>query len=200
MNPINQEKIILASASPRRKELMTCAGLQFDIHVADIDESAVAYNGDPGTYVKILSEKKAQVIAKSFPGAWTVGADTVVVIDDTILGKPADRNQAVSMLNSLNGRNHSVFTGFSVIRADRKQVVSKAVETTVRFKQMPPEEIGWYADTDEPYDKAGGYGIQGIGSFMVKEICGSYSNVVGLPVCELIDTLAKLNVVRFKDA
>ena len=199
MNPINRELIILASGSPRRNELMKKAGLTFDIQVADIDESVVPFNGDPAEYVKVLSARKAEVIALDNPDAWTIGADTIVVVDNTILGKPKDKQDAVVMLNALNNREHSVFTGFSIFCPGKNIVLSKAVETRVKFKNMSDLEMLWYASTKEPYDKAGGYGIQGIGSFMVKEISGSYSNVVGLPVCELIDALTQLQVISFKD-
>ncbi|WDP93050.1 MAG: septum formation protein Maf [Desulfobacter sp.] len=197
MEIINTEKIILASGSPRRKELMQTAGLVFDIIPADIDESSIPFNGDPGAYVQNLSARKAEAIAMNHPNAWTVGADTIVVADNTILGKPRDKNDAVAMLTALSGRNHSVFTGFSVIRPAGDISFTQSVETIVTFKPLSREEILWYAGTQEPYDKAGGYGIQGIGSFMVQEIAGSYSNVVGLPVCELIQTLAQLRVIQF---
>ncbi len=101
------------------------------------------------------------------------------------------------MLKQLNNRTHSVYTGFSLVRPSKEIVLTRTVETQVRFKQLSQEEIFWYADTKEPYDKAGGYGIQGIGAFMVQGINGSYSNVVGLPVCELIQTLAELKIIQF---
>ncbi len=197
MNQINNEKIILASQSPRRKELLARAGISFDIVVADIDEEALPYNGDPSAYACTLSKLKAEVIAKSHPQAWTIGADTIVVVDNIILGKPKGRDGAVKMLGSLNNRAHSVFTGFTLINPSREICLSESVETRVVFKDLSPEEISWYAATDEPYDKAGAYGIQGIGAFMVKEISGSYSNVVGLPVCEIIETLTRFGVIEF---
>jgi len=173
------------------------AGLKFDISAADIDEDAVPYGGDPGAYVQILSAKKAEAVALKYPDAWTIGADTIVVVDNAILGKPKDRKAALSMLGQLNHRTHSVFTGFCIMRPAKNTALTRAVETQVRFKALTPEEISWYADTGEPYDKAGGYGIQGVGAFMVQEINGSYSNVVGLPVCELIQTLAQLKIIQF---
>jgi len=199
MKTINKENIILASGSPRRKELMTQAGIDFKIHVADIDESKV----DPGMaaedYVCLLSKIKAQAVAVNYPDAWTIGADTIVAVDNTILGKPADHRQAVTMLNRLSNREHSVFTAFTITRPDADDGVTRVVNTRVRFKSLSNDEINWYADTKEPYDKAGGYGIQGIGAFLVKEISGSYTNVVGLPVCELIDALASLGAISFKE-
>ncbi|MCG8635819.1 MAG: Maf family protein [Desulfobacterales bacterium] len=197
MNQINHEKIILASQSPRRKELLARAGIKFDIVVADIDEEAVPYKGDPGRHAATLSGLKAEAVADNHPGAWTLGADTIVVTDNLILGKPKDRDDAVKMLGSLSNRAHSVFTGFTLTNPGKEICISESVETRVVFKQLSAKEIRWYSATGEPYDKAGAYGIQGIGAFMVKEICGSYTNVVGLPVCEIIETLTRVGVVEF---
>ena len=197
MEFINKENIILASGSPRRKELMTQAGIDFKIHVADIDESEVNVDIAPENYVSLLSKIKAQAVAPSYPDRWTIGADTIVALDKTILGKPADHQQAESMLRQLSNRDHNVFTAFTVTRPSTNETVTRVVNTRVRFKDLSSDEIEWYAGTNEPYDKAGGYGIQGIGAFLVKEISGSYTNVVGLPVCELIDTLASLGAISF---
>ena len=200
MKTINKESIILASGSPRRKELMTQAGIDFKIHVADIDESKVDPGMAPENYVCLLSKTKAQAVAAHYPDAWTIGADTIVAVGNTILGKPAGHRQAVTMLTQLSNREHSVFTAFTITRPDSDDLITRVVNTRVRFKALSKEEINWYADTGEPYDKAGGYGIQGIGAFLVKEISGSYTNVVGLPVCELIDALASLGAISFKEA
>lgn len=200
MKTINKEKIILASASPRRKELMAQAGIDFKVHVADIDESKVDPGMAPENYVCLLSKIKAQAVAANYPDAWTIGADTIVAVDNTILGKPAGHQQAVTMLSRLSNREHSVFTAFTITRPDANEVVTRVVNTRVRFKKLSNDEINWYANTGEPYDKAGGYGIQGIGAFLVKEISGSYTNVVGLPVCELIEALAALGAINFKEA
>lgn len=199
MKTLNKGNIILASGSPRRKELMTQAGIAFKIHVADIDESKVNPGMAPENHVRLLSETKAQSVASNYPDAWTIGADTIVAVGNTILGKPAGHRQAVTMLTQLSNREHSVFTAFTITRPDSNHMVTRVVNTRVRFKELSNDEINWYADTGEPYDKAGGYGIQGIGAFLVKEISGSYTNVVGLPVCELIDTLASLGAISFKE-
>ena len=199
MNTINKDKIILASGSPRRKELMTCAGIDFKIHAADIDESKVDPDMPPENYVCLLSRVKAQAVAPTYPDAWTIGADTIVAVGNTILGKPAGHRQAVAMLRQLSNREHSVLTAFTLTRPNTNELVTKAVNTRVRFKELSKDEINWYAGTGEPYDKAGGYGIQGIGAFLVQEISGSYTNVVGLPVCELIKTLSSLGAVSFKE-
>jgi len=200
MKTINKENIILASGSPRRKDLMTRAGIDFKIHVADIDESKVDPGMAPEDYVCLLSKTKAQAVAPNYPDAWTIGADTIVAVGSTILGKPAGRKQAVTMLTQLSNREHSVVTAFTITRPEANDMVTRVVNTRVRFKALSNDEINWYADTGEPYDKAGGYGIQGIGAFLVKEISGSYTNVVGLPVCELIDALTSLGAISFKEA
>ncbi len=200
MKPINQKPIILASGSPRRKTLMNQAGLAFKIHVADIDESGVDVNMAPKDYVNLLSRMKAQAVAGSYPYAWTIGADTIVAVDNAILGKPRDRDEAVAMLNRLSDTDHFVYTAFTIVRPETDQMVARVIDTRVRFKKLSIDEINWYADTKEPYDKAGGYGIQGIGAFMVKEISGSYTNVVGLPVCELINVLTQIGAVSFKES
>ncbi len=199
INPLksNQEKIILASQSPRRQDLLTQAGLTFEILPANIDEKALDAGNDPSNYAQTLSRMKADHIGQSHPRAWIIGADTIVVVNNTILGKPEDRRAAVTMLKTLNNRPHSVITGFTVCNPFRNISVSKTVETRVVFKDLTNDEIKWYAATDEPYDKAGGYGIQGVGAFMVRQIAGSYSNVVGLPMCEIIETLKDLGVIKF---
>jgi septum formation protein len=168
--------------------------------VADIDESIVDPGMAPENYVCLLSKTKAQAVAAHYPDAWTIGADTIVAVGNTILGKPAGHRQAVTMLTQLSNREHSVFTAFTITRPDSDDLITRVVNTRVKFKALSKDEINWYADTGEPYDKAGGYGIQGIGAFLVKEISGSYTNVVGLPVCELIDALASLGAISFKEA
>jgi septum formation protein len=195
---INTGHIILASASPRRKELLDKAGLAFDVRPADIDEDAVPYAGDPAGYTRTLSTLKASAVAKACPDAWVIGADTIVVADNNILGKPKDRADAIGMLAGLAGRSHFVYTGFCIVHWTMGIKTASAVETQVEFKTLTDEEVAWYADTNEPYDKAGAYGIQGIGGFMVKKIQGSYSNVVGLPVCEILEVMTLLNMIRYQ--
>ena len=194
---LNTEHVILASASPRRKELLTHAGLVFDIRAADIDEEGVPYEGNPAVFAKTLSSLKARAVAHEAPKAWVIGADTIVVADNTILGKPRDRADAQDMLTVLSGRGHQVYTGYTIVNQAKGISMSAVVLTQVIFKHLSAEQIRWYAGTEEPYDKAGAYGIQGIGGFMVKEIKGSYSNVVGLPVCEILETMAQLNMIRY---
>ncbi len=195
-NHIHQEPLVLASQSPRRRDLLEQAGLTVEILVPDIDEASLPLCR-PRDYVQELSRVKADQIARVRPHDWVIGADTIVVRDQAILGKPESRQDAIHMLNTLNNRPHSVFTGFTVCCHARGKSISNSVETQVFFKQISSREIEWYAATDEPYDKAGAYGIQGIGSFMVRRIVGSYSNVVGLPMCEVMETLLELKIINF---
>jgi len=141
---------------------------------------------------------KAEHIGDTHSSAWIIGADTIVVVDETILGKPENYDDEITMLNALNNRSHSVYTGFTIFNPSKNVSISKTVETQVLFKHLSQEEIHWYGTTDEPYDKAGGYGIQGIGAFLVRQITGSYSNVVGLPVCEVMETLTDLGLIHFR--
>jgi len=199
MNPtkhIFHHPIILASKSPRRKELLEQAGLVLEILASNIDENAVPLSS-PKDYVKDLSRIKADHIAKSRPENWVIGADTIVVVDDLILGKPKNREESIQMLNGLSNRCHSVFTGFTICCHTRGESISKSIETHVFFKDLSQKEIQWYSTTNEPYDKAGGYGIQGMGAFLVRKISGSYSNVVGLPICEVMETLMTLGIIKF---
>jgi septum formation protein len=193
---ITRKPIILASKSPRRKELLEQAGVDFEILVSNIDEKAIPLSS-PRNYVKDLSRIKAEHIAKTHPDHFVIGADTIVAVDDLILGKPQSLEESMEMLKRLSNRSHYVFTGFTISCPQKKVSITKAVETKVIFKELSRGEIQWYAATDEPYDKAGGYGIQGIGAFLVRKIEGSYSNVVGLPLCELMETLTALGIIKF---
>ncbi len=198
MKSINTEKIILASGSPRRKELLEQVGINIEISPSTIDEETVSIK-KPENYVKELSFLKAADISLSYPDSWILGADTIVVIGNQILGKPQSKPDAIDMLTKLNNREHSVYTGFCLIHQKKNAIIKKCVETKVYFKYLSDQEIQWYVNTGEPFDKAGAYGIQGIGAVLVKQIKGSYSNVVGLPVCEVVETLMHLNIIQFKD-
>jgi septum formation protein len=134
-----------------------------------------------------------------YPDSWVIAADTVVYIDRIILGKPKTDQEAAEMLSRLSGRDHWVLTGFSVNHLRRGKVASESVQTAVTVKPLGEDEIRWYVRTGEPFDKAGGYGIQGIASFMIESIRGSYTNVVGLPVCELIQTLKRLGAIEISE-
>lgn len=186
--------VILASASPRRKYLLEQAGLSIEVIPADIDEEVVG-EIDPAARVRLLAEAKAMRIAEDNPDRWIIGADTAVVIDGRILGKPVSKQDARKMLMRLSGRTHQVYTGYALVCALLEKRFSEAVCTDVRFKDLNEHEIDWYVHTGEPFDKAGAYAIQGIGTFLVKSISGSYTNVVGLPVCEVIEKLIAEGVV-----
>jgi septum formation protein len=186
--------VILASASPRRKYLLEQAGLSIEVIPSAVDEDAVA-EPDPAARVQQLAAAKAKAAADRHPERWVIGADTVVVIDGKILGKPASEDDARRMLRRLGGRTHQVYTGYAVVCAARGKRFCEAVCTDVRFKDLNEHEIAWYVSTGEPFDKAGAYAIQGIGTFLVKSINGSYTNVVGLPVCEVIERLIAEGVV-----
>ncbi len=202
MDSINTKRIILASKSPRRKELLNQIGMDIEICPSNIDENKISIN-NPVEYVKELARLKAENIAYLHPGSWVIGADTIVVIHDQIIEKPRSRSDAISMLNKLNNREHFVYTAFCICNHDSDsytmEAVSKSVKTKVYFKNLTDSEIEWYVNTKEPFDKAGGYGIQGVGSFIVKKISGSYTNVVGLPVCEVVEALINLNLIEFKE-
>lgn len=185
-------KIVLASQSPRRRELLGRMGLEFVTQASKIDESA--FDGlEARELVATLSREKAQWIARQLDGeTLVIGADTVVVRDGAALGKPKDAEDAVAMLLSLSGRDHQVCTGVTVCRGDR--VLTQVEETQVTFRDLTEAEVRQYVSTGEPMDKAGAYGIQGLGGLLVEGIRGDYSNVVGLPVCRLGQMLKDFGV------
>ncbi len=195
MKNMNEKSLlILASASPRRKYLLEQAGLSFDIIPSSVDEDSIPVTA-PENYVQVLAEAKALDIAEKYPECWVIGADTIVMINGTILGKPGSRDDARAMLEQLSGQSHFVYTGYSIHCREKKIIISEAVKTEVVFKELSHEEIEWYVHTKEPFDKAGAYAIQGLGTFLVRRIAGSYTNVVGLPVCEVIEHLIKEGVI-----
>jgi septum formation protein len=186
--------LILASQSPRRRYLLEQAGLTFSVIPSAVDEDALELT-EPSAYVKTLAQAKAEAVARKYPTSWVIGADTVVTIDSAILGKPADPEEARRMLEQLSGQSHDVYTGYAIVSRKRRRTVSKSVRTDVQFKELNGKEIAWYIQTGEPFDKAGAYAIQGMGTFLVRRINGSYTNVVGLPVCEVIEDLLSLGIV-----
>jgi len=190
----HHKTIVLASASPRRSELMSLAGIIFSVIPADICEDVLP--GElPADHVMRLSKEKADAVAVRSEGRFFVGADTVVVLDGAILGKPADEADAARMLRLLSGRDHEVITGFTVF--DRISVVhiSRSVSTEVTFKSLQDSEIMAYIATGCPMDKAGGYAIQGGAVHFVRSINGSYTNVIGLPMTELYEVLQAMQAV-----
>ncbi|SHI90836.1 septum formation protein [Malonomonas rubra DSM 5091] len=192
------DKIILASASPRRKELLEQIGLQFDIIPSNADE-IVLPNETPEEHVVRLSIDKATEVAQrsGSNGRWFIGSDTIVLCDDQILGKPQDEKHAAQMLKMLSGREHRVLSGYAIL--DRKTGAQKAeaVSTKVAFRNLTEDEIARYIATGEPMDKAGSYAIQGLAVCFVAGIEGSYTNVVGLPLCRLTLALEELGVPTF---
>ena len=179
--------------SPRRKQLLGQIGLPFDILPSDINENNV--KGVPFEIARRLAEKKALRVCSQSSDRWILGADTIVVLDDILLGKPGDTQEAKEMLNLLSDREHEVITGLSIINPAGEIAETRHDRTIVRVKKLYHEEIDAYIKTGEPFGKAGGYGIQGIGSFMIKGINGSYSNVVGLPLYTLIESLAGVKAI-----
>lgn len=190
--------IILASKSPRRRGLLENAGIEFSVVPGSVREQDFLFL-KPENYVRTLAEAKARDVAQKHPDAWVIGADSIVLINDTILEKPDSVPHARQMIRQLSGNTHRVLTGYSIICRDKAHIFTDSATTEVMFKQLTEEEIEWYVHTDEPYDKAGGYAIQGLGSFMVKGITGSYTNVVGLPVCEVIHHLYQQAVISRKN-
>jgi septum formation protein len=186
--------LILASRSPRRRTLLEQAGLKFTVLPSGVDESSIPVCA-PGAYARKLAEAKTADVAAKHPDCWVIGADTIVVIDGNILGKPGSMEEARKMLVQLSGRTHQVITGFAIFCTAEAHRYSDAVTTQVTFKTLSHEEIEWYIQTNEPFDKAGAYAIQGIGTFLVRSIHGSYTNVVGLPVCEVVEHLIKQGIV-----
>jgi septum formation protein len=191
-------RLILASKSPRRYELLKQVGLDFEVIPSSVKEDFVQKESPVGHVIR-LAETKARDVAREYPGHWVIAADTVVYINGPILGKPRDREEAVEMLRRLSGREHWVLTGYSVCHLEKRKNDKEAVQTAVKVKGLTPGEIEWYVQTGEPFDKAGGYAIQGIGSFMIESIRGSYTNVVGLPLCELIQMLSRLGAITISE-
>ena len=191
------ERIILASGSPRRAELLRAAGIELDVMPSNADETA--HPGEtPEAYVRRVAEAKATAVLRRANGRPVLAADTVVVVDDVILGKPVDRDDAKRMLRMLSGRAHEVITGVTLLSdgvpGKARSALTRVERTVVEFGTLSEEDIAWYVDTGEPDDKAGAYAIQGYASRFITRIAGSYSNVVGLPVAlvyKMIDSLER---------
>lgn len=188
--------IVLASASPRRREILTTLGLSFEIDVADVDESVLAGETAPA-YVQRVAASKARTIAMRRVGRVILAADTTVVVDGTILGKPADDDDARRMLTLLSGRAHDVLTAIAIETNDAgaPRSLARVVRTEVVFRALDAITIDRYVASGEQRDKAGAYGIQGLAMGLVREIRGSYTNVVGLPAAETIDLLLEARAI-----
>lgn len=180
--------LILASQSPRRAELLTRLGLEFEIRPADIDESYVG-NEMPADHAERLAREKALAVARGRPDALVVGSDTIVILDNDVLGKPREEAEAVRMLERLSGREHEVFTAVAVVHEER--VESSLERVRVRFRNLARRECEEYVATGEPLDKAGAYGIQGFGSALVESIEGDYFAVMGLPVVRTLELIRR---------
>ena len=183
--------MILASKSPRRRELMAEAGFDFRCLSSDFDESSVTADDPHGLPQLLASHKAASVAAQAAAGELVIGSDTVVILDGRVLGKPRDAQEAHAMLQTLSGRTHEVTTGVSVQR-DGQEVVAFSDTARVTFWELTDEDIDSYVGTGEPMDKAGAYGIQGKGRLLVKGIVGDFYTVVGLPISRLYRELKKL--------
>ena len=184
--------LILASGSPRRRQLLEQIGLTFAVRSSDVDES-VSPGLTPAQVVESLSARKGEAVAaEAAPGDLVLSADTVVALDGAILGKPRDRAEAEAMLTALSGRTHQVYTGVTLLQDGRR--LTEHEVTAVTFRPLSPGEIAAYVSTGEPMDKAGAYGIQGLGALLVERLEGDYFNVMGLPLCRLGEMLAQFGV------
>lgn len=190
-------QLVLGSSSPRRKELLSSLGMRFIVIPSTIDE--VLRPGEtPETHVIRLALAKARDVATKVPDHWVLGADTIVVIDGRILGKPRDAEEARQMLAMLSDRIHTVFTAYALVnhhQPERERV--RHVSSLVHIRALSTDEITAYVKTGEPMDKAGSYAIQGIGAAIVADVTGSYTNVVGLPLCEVASDLQELGIYDF---
>jgi len=186
--------LILASSSPRRRDLLSSIGLTFQVVPAKLREIPSPHEAAKDFAVRV-AERKALAVGNKHPYAWVIGADTVVAVEDEILGKPRNREDAKRMLQRLANREHIVITGYTLIKVAEGKKMRGVEETRVKINYLDEHEIDWYINTGEPFDKAGGYAIQGKGAFMVEWIHGSYTNVVGLPLCQLIRLFKDVGII-----
>jgi septum formation protein len=187
-------KIVLASASPRRRELLSQVGISFEVVPGDIDEENAELSGTPGQKAEQLAYMKAANVAARLESGLVLGADTIVVCDDEIFGKPADEDDARRMLMKLGGREHQVITGIALVDASDGKARTAHEITAVRFSELTGREIDAYIASGEPFDKAGAYAIQGRAAIFVESLDGCYSNVVGLPLRRLYCLLRDFGV------
>ena len=187
---LNGKRLVLASASPRRAYLFELVGFDFEVLVSDLDEHNEEYTM-PEVHVLELSQKKAWKVAETIKDGLIVGADTIVVIDNQILGKPAGVDEAAQMLRRLSGRTHTVYTGFTIIEKPGGKIASDYDRTEVRFRHLSQQEIAEYVKTRNSLDKAGAYGIQDQGALFVSGVNGCFYNVMGFPVTKFYETLRR---------
>ncbi|MBN1829720.1 MAG: septum formation protein Maf [Deltaproteobacteria bacterium] len=190
------ESFILASLSPRRWELLSNLGISFEVVPSEVDETFRS-GESPVNHALRLAREKALAVVRRFPHTWVLGADTIVHIDGEVLGKPDSPGAAREMLRKLSGREHMVITAFALIHGTEGIAVNRAIESSVLFKELSRDEIEWYIATNEPYDKAGSYAVQGKAAFFIKEIRGSHTNVIGLPLSEVVAALEERSLVAF---
>jgi septum formation protein len=188
------EMFILASESPRRRRLLRSLGLEFEVVVSGVEETQPV-QGSPEVQVRGWAGEKAEAVAGLHPDRWVLAADTIVVLAGVIFGKPAHAADARRMLEQLSDREHQVITAVCLRHALKNHREIDAVVTRVRFKRLMAAEIDAYLASGEPFDKAGAYGIQGLGACLVRSVCGSYTNVVGLPLCETVEHLMGQGII-----
>ncbi len=191
---VTHTKLILASASPRRRELLALTGVPFEIVVSPAQEPDPDVNEHPAAYAARMARLKAAAVAATRPDAVVLGADSVVAVGETILGKPTDAADALRMLRLLSGRSHQVVTGCAIFAPGREPEIF-TVATDVTMGVVSEERLAAYVATGEPMDKAGAYAIQGGAAAFVTTICGSYTNVVGLPLAEVVEILGTWGVI-----
>jgi septum formation protein len=187
------KRIILASASPRRKELLEKIGLKFEVEPSDYAED-MSSGLSPDELARAISLEKARVVASKHKNAIVIAADTFIVFRGKIMGKPGTEAEARKMLMILRGKSHSVITGFTILDTEENKVLTKSVETIIHIRNLTPEEIDAYVRSKEPLDKAGAYAIQGLGSVIVERIEGDYFNVMGLPLSALAESLKEFGI------
>ena len=187
--------LVLASISPRRKAILTQIGIPFE-PVGSMTDETVCKQMKVADLACQMATQKAESVKRAYKNRWILGADTLVALDKQVFGKPKDAHECHRMLLHLSGRSHRVITGFCVIDPGGKKVHLEAIMTKVKVKELSEFEIEGYIKIGEPFGKAGAYAIQGIGSFMIERINGSYTNVVGLPVCEVVRALIKCDALK----
>jgi septum formation protein len=192
--PAIMRNIILASASPRRKALLEQIGLKFQVHPSNNNETVIE-GAEPKTIAQNIALEKARTVATNYADAIIIAADTFAIMDDRIIGKPHTPNEAYNILAILNGKTHSVITGFCIIDSKTGKIIIDSVETRVTMQHMTCDEIKAYIASGEPMDKAGGYAIQGLGASIITRIEGDYYNVVGLPLHSIVQALKTFDII-----
>lgn len=190
---------ILASSSPRRRELLTSIKIDFDVVPSHVPEERQAGEA-PEEYVARLSREKANTVAQKHPSQWIIAADTTVLLGDQLLEKPADQRDAARMLSLIAGQTHIVYTGVTLQNVEQRYRETRVAESEVRMLPLSRDEIEWYVATGEPLDKAGAYAVQGIGAMFIDSIHGSYTNVVGLPLAMLFQMMRKAGLDPLKES